>query len=104
MTTHRTLRVSAMVAVSLLAATSGARAGTIENACRNSQRVNDMSVCSCIQGVANQILTSSDQRLAAKFFRDPQKAQDVRMSSTPDHEQFWARYVAFGDTASRVCS
>ncbi|MGB0661077.1 MAG: hypothetical protein ACPGNV_12990 [Mangrovicoccus sp.] len=86
-------------------APSMAEAKRIEQACKQSDRRSANSqICGCIQRVADQILTSSDQRLAAKFFKDPQRAQDIRQSDNSNHEAFWKRYKAFGQTAGRVCS
>jgi len=59
--------------------------------------------CKCIQRVADQILTRPDQRKAAKFFKDPDEAQKVRMSDSNRDEKFWTRYKSFGSTAIAVC-
>lgn len=79
-------------------------AKVIEKACNGSDRVASASLCNCIQSVADQILTRSDQRLAARFFKDPQMAQDTRQSDNSSKEAFWKRYKAFGETAAAVCS
>ena len=77
---------------------------TIERACmKSNRRAANRPLCGCIQRVADQILTRSDQRRAAKFFKDPQKAQDMRQSDNDAHEDFWKRYRAFGNSASNVC-
>ena len=55
------------------------------------------------QQVANQTLSRSDQRLAASFFRDPHKAQVVRMSKRDADNAFWARYKAFTGAAEAYC-
>jgi hypothetical protein len=81
-----------------------AEAKRIERACLSSDRqAATPQLCGCIQRVADQILTRSDQRLAARFFADPQMAQDIRQSDRDSHEQFWQRYRAFGTTAANVC-
>jgi hypothetical protein len=41
--------------------------------------------------------------MAARFFRDPQMAQDIRQSSNQSHEIFWRKYRAFGETAAATC-
>lgn len=80
-------------------------AGAIERACNRSDRkAASRALCGCIQNVADQVLSNSDQRLAAKFFKDPQRAQDVRQSNNSSHEVFWKRYKAFGSTAEQTCS
>jgi hypothetical protein len=94
----------ALAAGGLILTPGPARADRIERACLNSDRAAATpQLCGCIQRVADQILTRSDQRLAAKFFADPQRAQDIRQSDSESHEQFWQRYRAFGSTAANVC-
>jgi hypothetical protein len=84
---------------------SQASAGAIERACNRSDRdAANRSVCACIQSVADQNLSSGDQRRAASFFSDPDRAQDVRVSDTARDEAFWQRYVAFGELAEAYCS
>lgn len=79
-------------------------AGLISNACvRSDREAASRRMCNCLQRIANQSLSRSDQRLAAKFFKDPQMAQDIRQSDTRSHEIFWERYKAFGDTAEVMC-
>ncbi|MFT6607057.1 MAG: hypothetical protein ACJA2X_002260 [Halocynthiibacter sp.] len=82
-----------------------AEAGAIERACiRSDRKAANRSLCGCIQNVADQVLSNSDQRLAAKFFKDPQRSQDIRQSNNSSHEVFWKRYKAFGATAEQSCS
>ncbi|WP_319825750.1 hypothetical protein [Thalassovita sp.] len=64
----------------------------------------DWNLCGCIQRVADQTLTRSDQKIAAKFFTEPQKAQDMRQSGSTHHEEFWRRYKEFGVSAAASCS
>ncbi|MCV6597555.1 MAG: hypothetical protein OIF40_10800 [Mangrovicoccus sp.] len=83
---------------------SPASAKQIERACMASdRRAATQSTCRCIQRVADQILTRPDQRKAAKFFKDPDEAQKVRMSDANRDEKFWTRYKDFGNTAIAVC-
>ena len=80
-------------------------AGPIERACLSSPRQGaNWRLCGCIQRVADQTLTHADQRMAAKFFSDPHRAQEVRQSSNIRHEEFWTRYKEFGATAAAACS
>ena len=82
-----------------------ASAGPVESACVRSDRPQaSRALCRCIDAVAQRTLTRSEQRRAASFFRDPQLAQDVRMSKSDRDSAFWARYRAFGETAERTCS
>jgi hypothetical protein len=98
----RTLIVGALLALALpLTAT----AGPIENACsRSDRKASNRALCSCIQQVADITLESGDQRRAAKFFKDPDQAQQVRMSKSNNDNAFWARYKNFGDLAQTYCA
>ncbi len=85
-------------------APSASAASTIERACmKSNRRAATKPLCGCIQRVADQMLTRSDQRKAAKFFTDPQKAQDLRQSDGNHNEAFWKRYKAFGTSAGNIC-
>lgn len=98
--------VYALIAASLLMymAPTPAAAGPMSSACMKSDRkAKSRKLCRCMQSVANQELTRRDQKLAATFFKDPQKAQDIRQSDRSSHEQFWKRYKAFGATFAASC-
>lgn len=78
--------------------------GPISNACKASGRKGaNQRVCGCIQSIANGSLTSSDQRLAAGFYKDPQKAQTVKMSKSTGHDAFWDRYKVYASRSERIC-
>ncbi|WP_240722520.1 hypothetical protein [Poseidonocella sp. HB161398] len=99
-----TASAGCILAAALLLTAPAAEAARIERACLKSDRsAASAPLCNCIQRVADQILTGSDQRLAAKFFSDPQRAQDVRQSDSASHSAFWRRYKSFGQTAQKVC-
>lgn len=98
----------ALVAVTTMASAMftpvSASAGAIERACMASDRgANNQRLCGCIQQVADATLSNREQRQAAKFFKDPQKAQDIRQSDSSSHEVFWKRYKAFGNAAAQYC-
>lgn len=79
-------------------------AGPIESACLKSDRkAASRSLCGCIQQVADMTLSGGEQRKAAKFFRDPDQAQKVRMSKSDRDNEFWAKYKNFGETAGAYC-
>lgn len=79
-------------------------AGPIESACLKSDRkAASRALCGCIQQVADMTLSGGEQRKAAKFFRDPDQAQKVRMSKSDRDNEFWARYKNFGETAGAYC-
>lgn len=83
---------------------SGADAGRIERACKASDRKAASRVlCSCVQRAADDKLSSSDQTLAVKFFKNPDLAQETRQSDDPRKERFWKRYKAFGLHAAETC-
>lgn len=82
-----------------------ASAGAIERACNASDRkASNRSLCGCIQQAADLTLKNSDQRKAAKFFKDPHKAQELRQADGRANETFWKRYKNFGTTAAQHCS
>jgi hypothetical protein len=97
----------AFVTLSLLAMTaacSGGVNGKVAKACVEADRsAASTRLCSCVQQVANQSLSASDQSLAVKFFEDPQLAQDTRQSDNRSSEAFWQRYRAFANSARRQC-
>lgn len=79
-------------------------AGTLSRACMTSDRkAKSRSLCRCLQDVADRNLSNRDQKLAASFFKDPHKAQEIRQSDKRSHEQFWKRYKEFGVTFSKTC-
>ena len=100
----RLILATALVALTAPMAASVAHAGTIERACLKSGRsAANRALCGCIQDVADLTLSGRDQKLAATFFKDPHKAQEVRQSDRSSHELFWKRYKAFGATAETYC-
>ncbi len=98
-------RVTTLLAIGLLAACGGGGvSGDIGQACMAAGReAATPSLCSCIQRVADQTLNGSDQSRAAKFFEDPQLAQETRTSDRPRDDLFWDRYRAFANQAEAVC-
>ena len=84
-------------------ATSSA-SGPISRACLMSDRkARSRQLCGCIQAVADMSLSSRDQSLAASFYTNPQKAQDVRQSDNPMNERFWKKYREYADTSEQIC-
>lgn len=101
----RILPALTLAAAASLSPMAPVHAGAIESACLRSDRpAANRSLCGCIQRVADQTLTRGDQRLAASFFRDPDRAQEVRMSTSSRDNEFWDRYRAFADRAEAVCA
>ena len=78
--------------------------GPISKACMASDRkARSRERCGCIQAVANDTLSASDQRLAVTFYNDPHRAQEVRQSDNAGHERFWQTYKAYSKSAAAVC-
>ena len=114
-----TIAISALAALTLAACSSGNRnavtsaasaplaqfsTGPIFVGCLQADRKRaNRSHCGCVQSVANQSLSASEQRRGAKFFKNPHQAQVVRTSDLPSDERFWLRWKAFGDSAARIC-
>lgn len=97
-------KLIALAAVGAALMAGPAPAGDIARACTQSDRARGQArLCGCIQQVADRMLTRRDQRLAASFFRDPHRAQEIRMSDRRSDDAFWDRYTAFGETAQRAC-
>jgi hypothetical protein len=94
-----------LFALAALAVLAGCGGGRIESTCLASGRAAaNPALCGCIQSVADRELSRSDQRLAASFYANPQRAQDIRQSDNPTHRAFWDRYRAFGDRVERSCA
>ena len=89
----------------LVATPVAASAGDIEKACLKSERAaGNRALCGCIQRAADVTLTNRDQKLAASFFAEPDKAEGVRRSDSRRNDAFWERYLAFGETAEAFCA
>lgn len=94
-----------LAALALPAMSPRAEAGPIERACLRSDRdAANRRLCACIQQAADMTLRNSDQRRAAAFFRDPDRAHDAWMSQRAADDAFWERYKNFGATAEAYCA
>ena len=95
----------AFCAASLTAVAPLANASQIKQACLASDReAATRDRCSCIQRVADQALTRSEQRTVSKWFTDPHKAQVLKMSKSARDDALWDRYQNFGQMAQAICS
>ena len=102
---NKTIVLAACAAVFLPIVSSIAAAGPLETACNRSDRkAASRSLCSCIGQVADMTLRPADQRRAAAFFKNPDKAQSVKMSKSNADDEFWDRYKAFGEQAEAYCA
>ncbi len=96
---------AALAVIAMPLVPSIATAGPVESACLRLDRAQaTRAMCRCIDSVAQRTLTRAEQRRAATFFRDPQRAQDVRMSRNSRDNEFWTRYRAFGAAAEQACA
>ena len=78
--------------------------GPLYSACMSSDRkARSRALCGCVQAQADRDLRGGDQRLAKTFFRDPHRAQEVKMSKRPRDDDFWDRYKQFAANAERSC-
>lgn len=81
-----------------------AQANPIERACLQSGRAaGNSALCSCIGSAAERTLSARQMRDGARFFSDPQRAQDVRQSNRRAHEDLWQAWRRFGETAEAMC-
>ena len=102
----KTLATLAVVAALVLPAAlpHPAEANVIKRACLKADRkAATRRLCGCIQDVADSTLSRSEQRKGAKFFKDPQKAQDVRQSGSSTNSAFWKKWKNFGVAARNHC-
>ncbi len=98
------MRVMILAAVAVFGLLGAVQAQTIERACMRSDRdAKSRALCGCIQQAADLTLNPSDQKLASSFYKDPQKAQDMRQSPSRTHERFWDRYREYAQVARTFC-
>jgi hypothetical protein len=101
----RTIVRAAFGAVALSFMAGMVSAGPIDSACSRSGRsAANSNLCGCIQQVADFTLNGSDQRRVATFFKDPDKAQSVKMSKRNGDDAFWDRYTAFSAQVEAYCT
>lgn len=79
--------------------------GPIQKAClADGRREASHARCGCVQAVADQTLSWSEQRQGAKLFRDPHRLQEMRQSDNRGENAFWSTWKAFGQSAAAACS
>ena len=83
----------------VLGGCGGGVSGEIGQACMAGGRDSaNARTCACIQGVANQSLSGTDQRKAARLFSNPDEAQQARATGG----SLWDRSAAFASQAEAV--
>ena len=104
MRSRATLAAVLLGALTLTGPAAAWPGGPIERACLKAGRDGaTRQRCDCIQRVADAVLKRGDQRMAARFFDDPHRAQEVRQSDRARDASFWQRYKYFGATAELNC-
>lgn len=79
--------------------------GPIYAACQaGGRRAASQARCGCVQAVADQALSRSDQRRGAGYFKDPHALQEVRQSDNAGNERFWKAWKAYGQQAAEICA
>ncbi|WP_246253545.1 hypothetical protein [Sulfitobacter maritimus] len=79
--------------------------GPIQKAClADGRRGASQARCGCVQAVADQTLSWSEQRTGVKVFRDPHRLQEMRQSDNARDNAFWSTWKAFGQSAAAACS
>ncbi|ADO43279.1 hypothetical protein [Ketogulonicigenium vulgare] len=100
----KTVTTWGLAAILALGLTACGPRGAISEACMTGGRsAANYQLCSCVQNVADQTLSGSEQRRAADFFGEPDRAQAMRTSSSQRDRDFWTRYRAFTNTAASRC-
>lgn len=79
--------------------------GPVASACLAANRRDaSPALCGCIQAAANLTLTQDDQRRSARYFDDPDRLQETKVSDSRSNEAFWDRWTAFRDQANTMCT
>ncbi|MBF9045357.1 hypothetical protein HKCCE4037_18620 [Rhodobacterales bacterium HKCCE4037] len=97
------MRAAPLALVAFLAAPTAAQANPIERACMASDRNASRALCSCIGDVADAMLSRAQMREGARWFDDPQRAQDVRQSDRASDEEMWRAWGVFSAAAEQHC-
>ncbi len=92
------------LAAAFLAVPTIANANPIERACNASSRNVPRAVCSCIGQAADSALSRGQMRIGARWFDDPQRAQDTRQSNRSRDEAMWQAWRTFSSLAEQRCS
>ncbi|MBL4628109.1 MAG: hypothetical protein JKY00_08745 [Roseicyclus sp.] len=80
-----------------------ASANPIQRACMASDRDSSRTLCSCIGVAADATLSRSQMREGARWFDDPQRAQDMRQSDRDNDEVMWQAWRTFSTLAEQRC-
>lgn len=92
-----------VLAAAFLAVPTQATANPIQRACMASDRDASRSLCSCIGEAADSTLSRAQMREGARWFDDPQRAQDTRQSDRAGDEEMWQAWRTFSSLAQQRC-
>lgn len=92
-----------VLAAAFLVVPTALHANPIQRACMASDRNASRALCSCIGDAADATLTRSQMREGARWFDDPQRAQDVRQSDRARDEEMWSAWRTFSTLAEQSC-
>ncbi|WP_224815863.1 hypothetical protein [Hasllibacter sp. MH4015] len=92
-----------VLAAVFLAVPTAVSANPIQRACNASDRDASRATCSCIGEAADATLSRSQMREGARWFDDPQRAQDVRQSDRASDEAMWQAWRTFSTLAEQRC-
>lgn len=92
-----------VVAVACLLVPTALHANPIQRACMAADRAVSQALCSCIGDAADSTLTQSQMREGARWFNDPQRAQDTRQSDRASDEAMWQAWRTFSSLAQQRC-
>ncbi|QXT40703.1 hypothetical protein [Gymnodinialimonas ceratoperidinii] len=91
------------VAVAVMAVPQSVQANPIQRACMASDQYSSRSLCSCIGDAADVTLSRRQMREGARWFDDPQRAQDTRQSDRARDEEMWSAWRTFSTLAEQSC-
>lgn len=93
-----------VLAAAFLAVPTTLHANPIQRACMASDRdAASRSLCSCIGDAADSTLSRAQMREGARWFEDPQRAQDTRQSDRERDEEMWQAWRTFSSLAQQRC-
>lgn len=92
-----------VLAAAFMAVPTTLHANPIQRACLASDRDSSRSLCSCIGEAADSTLTRGQMREGARWFDDPQRAQDTRQSDRETDEAMWQAWRTFSSLAQQRC-
>lgn len=95
--------IYSVLAAATFAVPTSAQANAIERACVASDRDASRAVCTCIGQAADSALTGRQIREGARWFDDPQRAQDTRQSDRERDEEMWSAWRTFSSLAQQRC-